>query len=146
MSTAAIDFSKYEQQAPTQIDFSRYEEMPQPKNTAPAVSQWDREQEQGHQLRLSALAGLTGMPTPNMSDQDRASFQQGKAAGAVSVPLVAGATTAATTGALGATAAALAPIAKKYGIKALEGAGLGAGYKFGRDLYESLKKIYGGTE
>ena len=38
-----------------------------------------------------------------------------------------------------AAAAVLAPIAKKYGIKALEGAGLGLGY----DLYRELKKVYG---
>src|SRR5258708_24297742 len=53
-------------------------------------TQWDAQQEQSHQNRLSMLAGLTGMPTPNMSEQDKASFEQGKAAGAVSVPLVAG--------------------------------------------------------
>jgi hypothetical protein len=35
------------------------------------------------------VSGLTGMPTPNMTAQDRTSFAQGKAAGAVSVPLVA---------------------------------------------------------
>jgi hypothetical protein len=36
------------------------------------------------------------MPTPNMSAEDRAQFERGKAAGAVSVPLVAGAATGAT--------------------------------------------------
>lgn len=34
--------------------------------------------------------------------------------------------------------AALGPIAQKYGIKALEGAGIGAGY----DLYRELKKVF----
>ncbi|MCU1301584.1 MAG: hypothetical protein JWQ87_1868, partial [Candidatus Sulfotelmatobacter sp.] len=48
--------------------------------------------------RQMLVSGLTGMPTPNMTDADKASFARGKAAGAVSVPLVAGAT-------LGATAA-----------------------------------------
>jgi len=48
--------------------------------------------------RQMLVSGLTGMPTPNMTDADKASFAKGKAAGAVSVPLVAGAT-------LGATAA-----------------------------------------
>lgn len=49
--------------------------------------------------RQMLVSGLTGMPTPNMTDADKASFARGKAAGAVSVPLVAGAT-------LGASAAA----------------------------------------
>jgi hypothetical protein len=48
--------------------------------------------------RQMLVSGLTGMPTPNMTDADKASFERGKAAGAVSVPVVAGAT-------LGATAA-----------------------------------------
>jgi hypothetical protein len=39
-------------------------------------------------------------------------------------------------------ATALAPIVKKYGIKALEGAGLGAGL----GLYKELKQIYEGAE
>ena len=39
-----------------------------------------------------------------------------------------------------AIASALAPLAKKYGIKALEGAGLGAGY----ELYHELKKVFEG--
>ncbi len=42
------------------------------------------------------VAGLTGMPTPNMTAEDRQSFERGKAAGAVSVPIVAGATAGAT--------------------------------------------------
>jgi hypothetical protein len=45
--------------------------------------------------RQMMVSGLTGMPTPNMSDADRASFERGKAAGAVSVPVVAGVTTGA---------------------------------------------------
>ena len=39
------------------------------------------------------VSGLTGMPTPNMTAEDRASFEKGKAAGAVSVPAVAAGTT-----------------------------------------------------
>lgn len=42
--------------------------------------------------RQMLVAGMTGMPTPNMTAADRASFETGKAAGAVSVPVVAGAT------------------------------------------------------
>lgn len=41
--------------------------------------------------RQMLVSGLTGMPTPNMTEQDRQNFEAGKAAGAVSVPVVAGA-------------------------------------------------------
>lgn len=41
--------------------------------------------------RMSAVAGLTGLPTPNMNEAQRADFEKGKAAGAVSnVATVAG--------------------------------------------------------
>jgi hypothetical protein len=53
-------------------------------------------EEQASQNLQSMVSGLTGMPTPNMSAGDRAQFERGKAAGAVSVPLVAGAATGAT--------------------------------------------------
>jgi hypothetical protein len=46
--------------------------------------------------RQMLVSGLTGMPTPNMTDADRASFASGKAAGALSVPVVTGATVGAT--------------------------------------------------
>jgi hypothetical protein len=49
--------------------------------------------------RQMLASGLTGMPTPNMTAQDRASFERGKASGAVSAPLVAGATAGAMVGA-----------------------------------------------
>lgn len=52
--------------------------------------------EQASDTRQMLVSGLTGMPTPNMNDADKASFERGKAAGAVSVPLVAGATLAAS--------------------------------------------------
>jgi hypothetical protein len=52
--------------------------------------------EQASQTRQMLVSGLTGMPTPNMSDEDKKSFARGKAAGAVSVPVVAGAATGAT--------------------------------------------------
>src|SRR5438552_13653395 len=55
-------------------------------------------EDQASQTRQMLVSGLTGLPTPNMNDADKASFARGKAAGAVSVPVVAGAT-------LGATAA-----------------------------------------
>ncbi len=55
-------------------------------------------EDEASQTRQMLVSGLTGMPTPNMTDADKASFARGKAAGAISVPVVAGAT-------LGATAA-----------------------------------------
>ena len=107
---------------------------------AAKVSDWDAAQEAGHQNRMSLLSGFTGMPTPSMNAEDRASFDKGKAAGAMSVPAVAGATAFGFSGLAASAARILAPIAKKYGIKALEGAGLGAGY----DLYRELKRIFEG--
>lgn len=108
MSTqpVTLDMSQAQpiQAAPVTLDMSKATPLP---GQQPPVSQWDAQQEQGHQNRLSALAGLTGMPTPNMSDEDKAQFEQGKAAGAVSVPVVAGAV--ATPAALGAGVNALLP-------------------------------------
>lgn len=43
--------------------------------------------------RQSMVAGMTGLPTPNMTPQDREQFAEGKAAGALTVPAVAGAMT-----------------------------------------------------
>ena len=42
------------------------------------------------------VSGLTGLPTPNMTEADKASFARGKATDAISVPVVAGATVGAT--------------------------------------------------
>ncbi len=41
--------------------------------------------------RQMLVSGLTGIPTPNITEQDKASFERGQMAGAVSVPIVAGA-------------------------------------------------------
>jgi hypothetical protein len=38
--------------------------------------------------RQMMVSGLTGMPTPNMNAADRASFEQGKAAGAITAGAV----------------------------------------------------------
>jgi hypothetical protein len=38
--------------------------------------------------RQMAVAGLTGMPTPNMTEDDKASFERGKATGAVTATAV----------------------------------------------------------
>jgi hypothetical protein len=54
------------------------------------------DEEKASQTRQMLVGGLTGMPTPNMTDEDKKSFARGKAAGAISVPLVAGATIGAT--------------------------------------------------
>ena len=48
-------------------------------------------EQEASNTRQMLVAGLTGMPTPNMTEADRASFEKGKAAGAISVPVVAGA-------------------------------------------------------
>ncbi len=62
---------------------------------APASSS-PSDEEQASQTRQMLVSGLTGMPTPNMTDDDKKSFAKGKAAGAISVPVVAGATIGAT--------------------------------------------------
>jgi len=59
------------------------------------------------------------------------------AAGAAGMALGAGGGTAAGT----ATLRALAPIAKRYGIKALEGAGLASGWQ----LYRELRNVFEGN-
>jgi len=59
--------------------------------------------------RQMLVSGLTGMPSPVMTNQEKQQFEQGKAAGAISVPVVAGATTAAT-----AAAPALYDVAVKH--------------------------------
>jgi hypothetical protein len=87
------------------------------------------------QTRQMAVAGLTGMPTPNMSEADKASFEQGKAAGAISVPVVAGAVASAPL--LGAVGSHLTTI--KNIISLAEKAGIGAiGYKEARELYKEF--------
>jgi len=57
-----------------------------PQQTKPQVSP----EEDASNTRQMLVSGLTGMPTPNMTEQDRASFERGKMAGGVSVPIVAG--------------------------------------------------------
>ncbi len=64
------------------------EEFEQQSQTKPALSP----EEQASQTRQMLISGLTGMPTPNMTAEDRANFEKGKAAGAVSVPVVAAGT------------------------------------------------------
>lgn len=72
-----------------------------PVGDKPAVSP----EEEESQTRQMLVSGLTGMPTPNMNEQDRASFERGKVAGAMSVPIVAGATIGGTQIAQGLSAA-----------------------------------------
>jgi hypothetical protein len=92
-------------------------------------------EQEAFNLQQSAVSGLTGMPTPNMSDQDRASFERGKMAGAVSVPLVAGGMSAAPLlGAIGEHLGMIKSIidtASKIGIGSL-------GYKEARELYKEF--------
>jgi hypothetical protein len=53
-------------------------------------------EEEASNTRQMLVSGLTGMPTPNMTAREKAQFAQGKAAGAISVPLVAGMATGAS--------------------------------------------------
>lgn len=53
-------------------------------------------EEEQSRTRQMLVSGLTGMPSGVMTPQEQTQFQQGKAAGAISVPLVAGATAGAT--------------------------------------------------
>src|SRR5215470_2756042 len=117
MATSTIDFSdlggKVVQRASGTMDFSDLGGKVV-SNTPAAQSQ----SEQGHQNRMSLLAGLPGaLPTVNMTPEDKESWEEGKMAGSVSVPLVAGATTLAGTPGM---AAALATVGKKYGIETLK--------------------------
>ena len=90
--------SSQKQAPPSQSDLSPIEQlalMGQP-NQQPTSTPTPTPDDAASQTRQMLVSGLTGMPTPNMTDADRASFQRGKAVGAVSVPIVAGATAAAT--------------------------------------------------
>jgi len=75
-----------------QMTQQQQENESQNQSTKSALSPED----QANQTRQMLVSGLTGMPTPNMTAEDRANFEKGKAAGAVSVPVVAGATTGLT--------------------------------------------------
>lgn len=61
----------------------------QQQHAAPPNLSPEEEQSRTRQMLVS---GLTGMPSGVMTPQEQTQFQQGKAAGAISVPLVAGAT------------------------------------------------------
>jgi hypothetical protein len=97
----------------------------------------------GHTAGLGTDTGPGMVPNPKtaiaMSGDDPSGFTGEAIAG-----LTATGTAGTALGAVGQTAAgaatmrALAPIAKRYGIKALEGAGLGAGW----ELYKELKKVF----
>jgi len=92
--------------------------------------------------RQMLVSGLTGMPTPNMTVADKESFERGKAAGAVSVPVVAGAVAGASV--LPSAASALEAAAKAHPFvahviqKGLEAIGLGAGAETVREVSSKL--------
>jgi len=88
--------------------------------------------------RQMLVSGLTGMPTPNMTEQDRASFERGKAAGAVSVPLVAGAMT--TDPLITAIGTHLGVLNKIVNLAKQYGWGVDIGYREARDLYKEFSK------
>lgn len=80
------------QQAQTDADpFAKFGGVGQDKPVAKPSPE-----DQASQTRQMLVSGLTGMPTPNMTDEDKKSFAKGKAAGAISVPIVAGATVGGT--------------------------------------------------
>ena len=54
----------------------------------PPQPQADPDQKTASDTRQMLVSGLTGMPTPNMTDADRASFANGKAAGAGTATLL----------------------------------------------------------
>ena len=83
--------------------------------------------------------GNTGQTLRELGAPAAAGLAIGGGAGAFAPELAYGAGYA--TAAARPIARALAPIAKKYGIKALEGAGLGAGWH----LYRELKKVFEGN-
>jgi hypothetical protein len=85
-----------QQAAPAQPKLSPLDQLEQQQAQPQSAAQ--SPDDKASNTRQMLVSGLTGMPTPNMTDADKASFAKGKAAGAVSVPVVAGAT-------LGATAA-----------------------------------------
>lgn len=62
---------------------------PLPPSPAEAGRAATAPEDKASNTRQMLVSGLTGMPTPNMTDADKASFAKGKAAGAVSVPAVA---------------------------------------------------------
>jgi hypothetical protein len=99
-------------------------------NTPPPTSAED----DASNTRQMLVSGLTGMPTPNMTEQDKAQFEQGRAAGAVSVPAVAGAYLAAHS-ALAAGGPAL--------VKALTTGAVGLG-EWAREHPIAAKIIYHG--
>ena len=85
------------QQAAPASNLSPLEQLEQsaPKTPPTQTTSIDPAQEASN-TRQMLVSGLTGMPTPNMTAADKASFERGKAAGAVSVPIVAAGTAGAT--------------------------------------------------
>src|SRR5262249_40210335 len=122
--------------SPVTLDMSTSVPVSQPQvtldlSTSVPLNQGSAE-DQASQTRQMLVSGLTGMPTPNMTAADRASFERGKAAGAVSVPLVAGAT-------VGATAAPEVGVSLDKVVKIAKALGYGSfGLKEARDLYKSI--------
>jgi hypothetical protein len=82
MGTSTIDFSKYEEKP--QIDFSKYESGMSPhlreiiRDNPPNFPQAS--------LNEAALSGMTGMPLPSFSLQQRKEFEEGKTAGGMATP------------------------------------------------------------
>lgn len=94
MSTPTVDYDALAKQAETETATpaqpANRATAPTAQQTATTSANYDALAKQAEneiqqsQTRQSMVAGLTGMPTPNMSDADKATFEKGKAAGAVS--------------------------------------------------------------
>ena len=126
MSTqpVTLDFSKAQslEQSGVTLDFSKAQPLPgqQPEPQIQPITRMTNP-------KLNIAASGENMP------------EYVGATGAAGGGLMALAAAGAVPGAPAASAA-LMPIAKRYGIKALEGGGLAAGY----DLYRHLKKVFEG--
>jgi len=137
MATATIDLSAglVPNAAPGGVDISAGL-IPKPIN-APA----NQGTERAMQMTMGGTPMFVDVPRGTGAQFEQAGREGYQKGGVIGAGLVAGAGAAAAAGpSLLPVAGALAPIAKKYGIKALEGAGLGLGY----DLYKDLKGVFEG--
>lgn len=135
MSPVTLDFSKAEpitKATGVTLDFSRAQPIQRPGAGAANLGM-----PEDISTGPEGTTPVERLMSPHSQDEATVGGLMAGAAGAVGIPAAAMApTTMAGAGAL------LMPIVKKYGIKALEGAGLGAGY----DLYRELKKVFEGEK
>jgi len=87
-------------------NFQGWDTASNPPQSLPAnFNQWDQQSadsgqatsdDEASRTRQMLVSGLTGLASPVMTDQEKQQFEQGKAAGAISVPAVAAVTAGAT--------------------------------------------------